>query len=525
MCSISILRVTKEGKLAKRSEEFLMDISSREKSCWVVELEKELDKLEDELSKEKLKREELNNLLEVSGRNPHVIFRVSRGFVASDQQFYVPEFISIGPYHFENEKFRMEPHKTEAVGRMQQRIPGRSIRSIVETEVVAMDTSIREFYEKELSYSAIAFAWIVTRDSCFFFEFMLNYLRRRQENFHDDCVVEGRYDAVFSLSVMNIRWRNILNDLALFENQIPFSVLERLLAHADVKSDPQKILGDILSEVASLYDNRIFTCGMKQQYNKEKTLHFLEFLYYSHVGWDLASYKEEAYTVKEERLFHFSWITSIFSCCCPMWMKVRGGEDVRYKVKVSAADLKKKGVKLCAVTSKNSTGKDSDQAIRWVRFEEKTSTLYLPIVSIDLFRHSLLRNFIALEYTSEKYRPAPITSFAFFMDELVDSEEDIAVLREANIIKNCIGSNKEVTQCFNALIRSDYLTPGCKPIDHARMGLQKYARRKYKILWSEFLSTYFAKPWLVAGSIAATLLIFFQVIQFFCRFYTCNRKA
>jgi hypothetical protein len=107
------------------------------------------------------------------------------------------------------------------------------------------------------------------------------------------------------------------------------------------------------------------------------------------------------------------------------------------------------------------------------------------------------------------------------MDELIENQEDVAVLRNAGVLNNFFGSNQEVADLFN-LSKGISHVQGCKPIDEVRIGLHKYTRRKYKKLWSEFVNAYFSKPWQLAGAMAAVLLVLMSAGQDLCLFFTCN---
>ncbi|KAH9289494.1 hypothetical protein KI387_033611 [Taxus chinensis] len=156
----------------------------------------------------------------------------------------------------------------------------------------------------------------------------------------------------------------------------------------------------------------------------------------------------------------------------------------------SAVELNNAGVKLQPVFFRNTREIQRTAAMQWIRlrFDERTSTLHLPEVNV----------------TSQS-----MTQFAKLMDvERVDSEENVAVQREAGIIKNDMGSSKEAAQVFNSLSKEIIYSVGCKPIDDVRMGLHKYTKRKYKILWREFVT--------------ATLLLLMTVVQVLCLFYKCG---
>ncbi|GLJ54680.1 hypothetical protein SUGI_1174620 [Cryptomeria japonica] len=194
---------------------------------------------------------------------------------------------------------------------------------------------------------------------------------------------------------------------------------------------------------------------------------------------------------------------------------VRGGVKIQ---PVFFEDIKR------AVSQDPTRSMDYCSAIRWIRFDEKTSTLYLPQFRVTSQLHILMGSFVAMEVGIGGYGTKPMTQFALLMEELIDNEEDVAVLRNADVLHNFLGSNKQVADLF-ILAKGITHVQGCKAIDGVRKGLHMYTRRKYKKLWSEFVTAYFSKPWLVAGSMAAVLLILMTVAQDFCLFFTCDRYS
>ncbi|GLJ34739.1 hypothetical protein SUGI_0699000 [Cryptomeria japonica] len=110
------------------------------------------------------------------------IFRVPKPLRDSSDRLYSPHLVSIGPFHYGKEELKeMEKSKSEAVRRMQKRIEREdrpiSIGTIVEKSMVYKDRQIREFYGEHIPYTPIQLAWMVTRDACFLYEFLVNYAK------------------------------------------------------------------------------------------------------------------------------------------------------------------------------------------------------------------------------------------------------------------------------------------------------------------------------------------------------------
>ncbi|GLJ34741.1 hypothetical protein SUGI_0699020 [Cryptomeria japonica] len=123
---------------------------------------------------------------------------------------------------------------------------------------------------------------------------------------------------------------------------------------------------------------------------------------------------------------------------------------------VEAMELTRMGVKIRPVLDRElevpatepalelqlKTTKPSYSAIHLIRFDEKKSTLYLPELRIIAHSYSTMRSIIAMEVNTpavysepikSRYHPRPMTQFGIFMDELIDTEEDVDVLRKVEV--------------------------------------------------------------------------------------------
>ncbi|KAH9289100.1 hypothetical protein KI387_033217 [Taxus chinensis] len=358
----------------------------------------------------------------------------------------------------------------------------------------------------------------------------------------------SKYDPIFDVCFTNPTRARLMDDILLFENQVPLFILKHLLEYQMGSEDAAMERLDKIMKCLVVSKTRQSAFEWYVGYPCHECCHVLDVVYQSMFGQLFNSYMDEtrqlfppSYRCVPVRFKNgVDWInakvTTIFTSWCKMcsnWMTSllfflpasNSDVDVFFMKLPSIVELNNAGMKIQPVLFNDLTkrGQAGYCAMKWIRFDEKTSTLYLPEVTVTTQSESLMRNIIAMEVgSSSRYPSRPMTQFAKLMDELVDSEDDVSVLKKAGIIKNDMGSNQEAAQVFNSLTKVIVYSTGCKPIDDARMGLHKYTKRKYKILWSEFVTEYFSKPWLVAGSIAATLLLLMTMVQVFCRFYKCS---
>eukprot|EP01018_Ginkgo_biloba_P036552 Gb_34674 [translate_table: standard] len=476
------------------------------------------------------------------------IFSTPKQLLDLNREAFVPRVISLGPYHFGNPELQdMEKHKSEAARRMQSRLQGRGISfNTVVDNIKAMEQRIRHCYDKEISYSAGVLSWIMARDACFILEFLVNYIKRfLNPAFLDNNTISRQYDPVFDLVSENPVLNSILEDIFQLENQIPLFILIEIIAMEMPRTNesPEKRLRDI---VEAYYTQGKFIPFPVFVHFPDKLLsveNLLELLHHRNAGVEYLSNQEtfpEKPDVKCKCLclslsisFHLTkpFLEFISSCCTKylraMKKAVTANAEVESRPKAliklpSAMELNNAGVKFQALHAKDMP---QGAAVDFIKFDEKTCTLYLPQIEMVTTTDRILRNMIALEACSPKYRQRKLSRYFKLMDELIDSEQDVTLLRKHEIISNYLGSDKQAAQAFNSLATPIYKSVGFPPIDRVRGGLEKYYERKYRILWSEFWEAYFSKPWLVAGSLGATLLLLFTFAQVVCLFYTCNPRS
>jgi hypothetical protein len=84
--------------------------------------------------------------------------------------------------------------------------------------------------------------------------------------------------------------------------------------------------------------------------------------------------------------------------------------------------------------------------------EYKNTILKIPTLFIDDGTSTLLRNMIAYEQSSRSAAPY-FSCLAVFLDSIVDTVDDINILRRAGIIKQAKGGDQEVVDLFNSLTK------------------------------------------------------------------------
>ncbi|KAA8521776.1 hypothetical protein F0562_012449 [Nyssa sinensis] len=378
--------------------------------------------------------EQIGNKLP-NARPPEIvpdIHRVPKSFRDLDTSAYTPKFISIGPLHSDNDNLQMRELKLRYMSDLVCRTP---------TPLSAWDACITELEPQARGCYAEARAY------CYF---------RGQNR------PERSSDPIFNNDWMIPVLRR---DLMLFENQIPFFVLEelfRLTAGHMLNSSVQSLSSYVID-------------------------FFLETLHLETV-------------VIQERLdtrTRGSHLLDLLRNCYFPTKKEAAKED--FKFRYSATELGRAGVKF-----RKSSGKEP--------FDAKffNGTFELPHLPIYDSTESFFKNIIAFEQccfnVSHRF-----TSFVSLMDALINSDKDVELLEQEEVIENNLGKSERVSTMFNNMcigivVKDDYFTEPCK-----------LASDYYNSCWrnhlASFRSKYLRSPWAFISVIAAIVLFALTILQ------------
>ncbi|XP_062086898.1 putative UPF0481 protein At3g02645 [Humulus lupulus] len=156
-----------------------------------------------------------------------------------------------------------------------------------------------------------------------------------------------------------------------------------------------------------------------------------------------------------------------------------------------------------------------------VTFDVNTVTLYLPAVSLDVNVETILRNLVAYE-ASNASGPLVFTRYTELMNGIIDTDEDVKVLRERGIIMNRLKSDEEVANLWNGMSKSIRLTR-VPYLDKVIEDVNKYYNGRWKVKFGKFMKLYVFGSWQFLTLLAAVLMLLLMGLQAFCSVYTCAR--
>ncbi|KAI6690290.1 hypothetical protein NL676_027118 [Syzygium grande] len=255
-------------------------------------------------------------------------------------------------------------------------------------------------------------------------------------------------------------------DLLLFENQLPFFVLEKLYELINNKNNIDQPAVSLEELAVTFFDPLLPQHNAASKLDTEKPkAHLLE-VFRSTV---LKSVSEKV--AKKEK----NQVKS----------RLNPSGSMRGLVLHFASELQEAGIQF-----KKWKGHD----LLDIEFDH--GTLRVPPLSINDNTVSLLLNFVAYEMTVKHPEPF-FTNYFMFWDSLVNSPRDIQIFRKHGIISH-LGSEKDVAElfmrCREVIYDLDlgYLYDEIKEVND--YGGQYY-ESKYRVWWRSLIRERFSSPW------------------------------
>nr|KYP71041.1 UPF0481 protein At3g47200 family [Cajanus cajan] len=155
--------------------------------------------------------------------------------------------------------------------------------------------------------------------------------------------------------------------------------------------------------------------------------------------------------------------------------------------------------------------KSRSQSLSDVSFMK--GVLRLPTLVVDDTTEYMFLNMMAFERLHGG-AGNEVSAYVFFMDTMIDSEMDVAVLHRTGIVVNALGSEKAVAQLFNSLSR-DVAVDGEGVLDVVRMSVSNYCKQPWNLWRANLIHTYFRNPWALVSLVAALFLFALTILQTF----------
>ncbi|KAF7848659.1 hypothetical protein BT93_L1763 [Corymbia citriodora subsp. variegata] len=460
-----------QAELFDRAENDLVYELRPPKSEWVISIE------------EKLVQARQDN--EACSWAKLSIYRIPHYLMDGDDKAYVPQIVSIGPYHHGKAHLcQMDQHKWRCLYRILERSNGKIDRYL--ELVKKVEKRARACYEGTISMSSYDFVEMMILDGCFVIEL-----------FHGDSkgFAELGYhpnDPIFSSKCGSMPM--IQRDMIMLENQIPLFILDGLfslqhhglfclqLCHPHQEGPIPKLALRFFDPLKPTKGRRTISSNNRLEFDplpNQGELPCLELFRQSLLNPKQVP-EEEGTKVspqKRQQLIH------------------------------CVTELREAGVKF--------REKETD---RFMDIEFEDGILRIPRLHIDDGTRSLFLNLIAFEQSHINNRN-DITAYVIFMDHLIDSLEDVRHLHQRGIIEHWLGSDAEVADLFNRLCKEVVFDQNDSYLSELTERVNEYSSRRCNRWRASLKHNYFSNPWSIISFIAALVLLALTFLQSFYAVY------
>ncbi|CAL5191270.1 unnamed protein product [Lathyrus oleraceus] len=510
------------------------------------------------------------------------IFNVPKPLMASDPYSYIPQQVAIGPYHFwSQELYEMERYKIASTKRFQNQLQSLKLEHIVD-QLIRLEHKIRACYHKCLNFNVETLVWMMVVDASFLLEFLQVYTIEDESMILS---VSSRMSHLIDYGGRKLGHNVILKDIVMLENQIPLFILRKMLEFkfASLELGDDTLFCMFIGLYKEISPFKLVERDYQNIVISERA-HLLDFLYNMIVPklneeseiivelenqHDNNEQNEKLFVNYAKKLVCEVWrvllklTTTLISFfkklkqCRAMkaitwlpWTVISNlpvvgiikqpveyflfskeneatkegnenlsSEDITNKSLLineiaipSVTELSKSGVSFVATKGDIST----------ILFDVKSTTLYLPTISVDINTEVFMRNLVAYE-ASTTSGPLVFARYTELMNGIIDTEEDARILREKGIILNHLKSDQEVANLWNGMSKSIKLTR-VPFLDKVIEDVNQHYNSNVSIKVWKFMKVYVFASWQFLTFLAVIFLLCLMSLQVFCSFYRCNAR-
>ncbi|TVU42956.1 hypothetical protein EJB05_09383, partial [Eragrostis curvula] len=505
------------------------------------------------------------------------VFDVPRVLRATKPDAYLPQHFALGPYHHHRPELRdMERYKLAAAKRVTKLFAdGHKFDHLVQRLLELQDSALKEISGlimraiiiKFLELSDQTLAWMMAIDTCFLLDFLESYHR----------------DEVTDIISSTTNWiQATVRDAMMLESQLPLFLFAQALAlrHASEQAATEALHGlfdRFIKEVSPIKTTAELVVA-----DITKHAHMLELLYHSLVP-DAAIFDEgqeqlptmvpEELTIDmlEEEAEQLPDYDKVKQACIqvssldmapvrfirqnlvarPMSLAASLPEQIMRKVPalsvfaplvsklMESADLEArlKGVNFGSIINSPLAQEimvpsvaqlvscgvrfaPAPEGIAGISFDAATATLSLPIITLDGNTEVVLRNLVAYEAVAVR-GPLVLERYTELMNGIIDTPEDVKILRQSGVVVKKLKSDKEATDMWNGMCRATRL--GKVPLlDAVIREVNAHRSRRVAARAERLLKKYVFRSWRILTLLAAVVLLLMTAMQTFCFVYPCQ---
>ncbi|KAK3221763.1 hypothetical protein Dsin_008788 [Dipteronia sinensis] len=413
-----------------------------------------------------------------------------------DHKAYVPQIVSLGPYHHGKKRLRqMDRHKWRSLHVVLKRT-NQDIKVYIDS-MRELEEKARACYEGPIGLSSNEFVEMMVLDGCF----VLELFRGAALGFTK--LGYPRNDPVFA---MRGSMHSIQRDMMMLENQLPLFILDRLLGLEFGNPDEKGLVSKLAlgffdpltptDEPLTKFDQNKLEKTTFDPLSDQGGLHCLDVFRTSLLRSG----------PQDQPMPPRIWIKR--------WSHANRVADKRRQQLIHCVtELREAGIKF----KKRKTDRFWD-----IKFEN--GILRIPRLFIHDGTKSLFLNLIAFEQ-SHLDCSNDITSYVIFMDNLINSPEDVGYLHYCGIIEHWLGSDAEVADLFNRLCQEVVFDINNSYLSRLSEDVNQYYNHRWNAWRASLRHNYFNNPWAIISFVAAVVLLLLTLAQTFYGVYGYYRPG
>ncbi|MCO5547841.1 hypothetical protein L7F22_001293 [Adiantum nelumboides] len=397
------------------------------------------------------------------------IFSVPRALFEVRPRAYCPRVVTVGPLCRKLEPSHLDSCKAlcikEFMSRRNMRLDELMDHTITEAE------NLRNVYFGLPKYKIETLKLLLTLDAVFIHEFLFFMSR----DFSPEDEVCGYMYSFINNQITNSQ---VNRDLFLIGNQLPMTFLKRLseLPNEDFPPEELKLCLEFL-----IWRSNPFCLS-----------HLGGDSYHS----DLKDFIRGVSVLDCEHL-----LDCLYRACVQMPNGESPQEFNRPSCRLpTASALSRVGIKFRARKGNTSV----------VKYRKKSLRLELPKLVVFDETEDILRNLIAYELTSKE--GGELCGYAIIMDSLIDTTEDLMILYRAGVLQNHLGSDERLLRMWNEMC-INISENSCERWEVMTQAIMMHYKSHWRVMYVEFYSKFFSRPWLWLSTIAAILLLAMSALQ------------
>ncbi|GLJ35838.1 hypothetical protein SUGI_0719480 [Cryptomeria japonica] len=499
------------------------------------------------------------------------VFGVPKELLTVKPEAYIPQCVSIGPYHhWKSQLFETERYKVAAAQRFEKSITGK-FEAVVE-EVKKYDWQIRNCYQKFLEFKEEPLAWLMALDASFVLECLQFYVKRADRTSSQVSSQVMRLGRVLDTTRRSATHNAIMRDLMMLENQFPLFLLQKLLEMQLGSQDKaEESLCNLVTVACEEWSPFMLKMRDSSRLHINESGHILEVLYYSIVP----SVAIDDTIFKKNKEGNVPLPDSTYLTCAlkALW-KALSSLRISVVQLVSALServLKGKPVQLVtqlstnlvsafetlSIKRKDEKEEEEDEesgyssvetpptrdeleipsasdlysagvrflptegGLTTIRFDQTSAILYLPKLRLDCNTEVILRNLVAFEALAPP-RALIFTRYTDFMNGIIDTVEDVRLLRKSKIIYDHLEDDGKVASLWNGLGKYVKLTK-VKYLDQVIADVNKHYNSRWSVAAKKYVNKYIFGSWQLLTVVATGILLLLTCFQAFCSVYDCKR--